>query len=172
MTSQKCYNSFGLKSHLSGRGQAAVERMIIVKKQILSLVFAVLVCVGFAGLMAPKTAMAAESIGFVSVTRLFASHPDYQSARAAIGLEQQNAQKEFQSKAASLDDNGKRALDRTLTERIAKREKELMEPIQKKIMAAVKKVASAQGITTVLDENAVISGGKDLTQAVITSFGK
>lgn len=142
------------------------------KKQILSLVFAVLVCVGFAGLMAPKTASAAEAIGYVNVTRLMASHPDFQTARAAIGLAQQNAQKEFQSKAASLDDNGKRALDRTLTEQIAKREKELMEPIQKKILAAVKKVASAQGIGTVLDENSVISGGKDLTQAVINSYGK
>lgn len=146
--------------------------MIIVKKQILSLVFAVLVCIGFAGIMAPKTAMAADTIGFVNVNKLLASHPDFQSARAAIGLEQQNAQKEFQSKAATLDDNGKRALDRTLTERIAKREKELMDPIQKKIMAAVKKVAGAQGVNTVLDENAVIIGGKDLTQAVINSYGK
>ncbi len=142
------------------------------KKQILSLVLAVLVCVGFAGFMSPKTAMAAESIGFVNVNRLLSSHPDFQSARAAIGLEQQNAQKEFQSKAAGLDDNGKRALDRTLTERIAKREKELMDPIQKKILAAIKKVASSQGISTVLDENAVITGGKDLTQAVISSYGK
>ena len=142
------------------------------KKKILSLVLAVLVCVSFAGILAPKTVMAAESIGFVNVNRLLASHPDFQSARAAIGLEQQNAQKEFQSKAASLDDKGKRALDRTLTERIAKREKELMEPIQKKIMATVKKVANDQGISTVLDENSVIIGGKDLTQAVINAYGK
>ena len=62
--------------------------MILVKKQILSLLVAVLVCVGFAGVLSPKTVLAADTIGFVNVQRVFASYPDISSARAAIGLEQ------------------------------------------------------------------------------------
>jgi len=146
--------------------------MILVKKQILSLLVAVLVCVGFAGVLSPKTVLAADTIGFVNVQRVFASYPDISSARAAIGLEQKKAQEEFQSKAAGLDDEGKRALDKTLTERIAQREDELMGPIQKKILAAINKVAKAQGISTVFDSAAIVVGGKDITKDVIDVISK
>lgn len=44
--------------------------MILVKKQILSLLVAVLVCVGFAGVLSPKTVLAADTIGFVNVQRV------------------------------------------------------------------------------------------------------
>ena len=142
------------------------------KKQILSLLVAVLVCVGFAGVLSPKTVLAADTIGFVNVQRVFASYPDISSARAAIGLEQKKAQEEFQSKAAGLDDEGKRALDKTLTERIAQREDELMGPIQKKILAAINKVAKAQGISTVFDSAAIVVGGKDITKDVIDVISK
>lgn len=142
------------------------------KKQILSLLVAVLVCVGFAGVLSPKTVLAADTIGFVNVQRVFASYPDISSARAAIGLEQKKAQEEFQSKAAGLDDEGKRALDKTLTERINQREDELMGPIQKKILAAINKVAKAQGISTVFDSAAIVVGGKDLTKDVIDVVSK
>ena len=146
--------------------------MILVKKQILSLLVAVFVCLGFAGVLSPKTALAADTIGFVNVQRVFASYPDISSAKAAIGLEQKKAQEEFQSKAANLDDEGKRALDKTLTERINQREDELMGPIQKKILAAINKVAKAQGLTTVLDSAAVVVGGKDITKDVIDIVSK
>ena len=142
------------------------------KKQILSLLVAVLVCVGFAGVLSPKTVLAADTIGFVNVQRVFASYPDISSARAAIGLEQKKAQEEFQSKAAGLDDEGKRALDKTLTERINQREDELMGPIQKKILAAINKVAKAQGISTVFDSAAIVTGGKDITKDVIDVVSK
>ena len=142
------------------------------KKQILSLLVAVLVCVGFAGVLSPKTVLAADTIGFVNVQRVFASYPDISSARAAIGLEQKKAQAEYQSKAEGLDDNGKRALDKELSDRITKREDELMGPIQKKILAAINKVAKAQGISTVFDSAAIVTGGKDITKDVIDVVSK
>ena len=87
-------------------------------------------------------------------------------------LNKKKAQEEFQSKAAGLDDEGKRALDKTLTERIAQREDELMGPIQKKILAAINKVAKAQGISTVFDSAAIVTGGKDITKDVIDVISK
>ena len=142
------------------------------KKQILSLLVAVLVCVGFTGVVSPKTAFAADTIGFVNVQRVFASYPDISSTKAAIGLEQKKAQAEYQSKAESLDDNGKRALDKELSDRITKREDELMGPIQKKILAAIEKVAKTQGLSAVLDASAVVTGGKDITKDVIDLVSK
>ena len=82
-------------------------------------------------------------------------------------LEQQNAQKEFESKAASLDDKGKRDLQISLNERIAKREDALFSPIRKKIRAAIQSIAKSEGLTVILDSAAVITGGKDITDEVI-----
>jgi len=147
--------------------------MILVKKQILSLLVAVLVCVGFTGVVSPKTAFAAaDTIGFVNVQRVFASYPDISSAKAAIGLEQKKAQAEYQAKAEGLDDNGKRALDKELSERIIKREDELMGPIQKKILEAINKVAKTQGLSAVLDASVLVVGGKDITKDVIDLVSK
>ena len=61
--------------------------------------------------------------------------------------------------------NGKRALDNTLTERIAKREQELFNPIREKILKAVSKVAKERGLSTVLTSSAVVDGGTDITKA-------
>lgn len=51
---------------------------------------------------------------------------------SAVDLERQKAQQEFESKAASLDDSGKQALGEKLSQQVAKREQDLMGPIQKK----------------------------------------
>ena len=69
------------------------------KKQLMALVMALLVCVGYSGALVPATAYAAETIGYVDLNTVFSHHPDFASARAAMSLEQQNAQKEFQEKA-------------------------------------------------------------------------
>ena len=65
------------------------------KKQILSFVMAVLVCVGFAGVMAPKTALAADTIGVVNFQQVMTSHPDFSSARAARQMEEQSSSRIF-----------------------------------------------------------------------------
>ena len=145
--------------------------MIFVKKQLMAMVMALLLCVGYSGALVPATAYASETIGYVDLNTVFSHQPDFASARAAMSLEQQNAQKEFQEKAPSLDDNGKRALDNTLTERIAKREQSLFDPIRKKILDAVHKVAKEKGINTVLSAGAVVDGGVDITNDVMKAVG-
>lgn len=142
------------------------------RKQILSLVMTVLVVVGFAGLFAPKTAAAADTIGFVNANAVFTRHPDFQSAGAALQLEQQKAQKEFSSKATSLDEKGKMDLQVSLNERIAKREEALFSPIRNKVRAAINTVAKAAGVTVVLESGTVLVGGIDLTADVIKAISK
>jgi outer membrane protein len=142
------------------------ERMILREKTIYGTGY------GIAGVCwIPATAYAADSIGYVDLNKVFSNHPDFASARAAMSLEQQKAQKEFQEKAPSLDDNGKRALDNTLTEQIAKREQDLFDPIRKKILDAVHKVAKEKGINTVLSAGAVVDGGVDITNDVLKAVG-
>ena len=133
------------------------------KKQLLAVVMALMVGCGTSSVVVPATAYAAETIGYVDLNTVFSHHPEFASARAAM--------KEFQEKAPSLDDNGKRALDNTLSERIAKREQDLFNPIRKKILDAVHKVAKEKGIDTVLTAGAVVDGGTDLTNDVLKAVG-
>ncbi|HAF32238.1 MAG TPA: molecular chaperone Skp, partial [Anaerovibrio sp.] len=48
----------------------------------------------------------------------------------------------------------------------------MMEPVRAKIEAAVKEVADAKGITVVINKEAVVYGGTDLTQDVLKKLNK
>ena len=58
--------------------------MIFVKKQLMAMVMALLLCVGYSGALVPATAYAAETIGYVDLNTVFSHHPDFASARAAM----------------------------------------------------------------------------------------
>ena len=47
-----------------------------------------------------------------------------------------------------------------------------MEPIRQNIEDTVKKVAEAKGLQVVLDKSAVVYGGQDITQDVVSKLGK
>lgn len=135
-----------------------------VKKQVLTFLCALVLALG-----CTATGFAAESnvVGYVNTQRVMQAYPDIQITMSAINLEHQKAQQEFDSKAPSLDDQGKQALSEQLVERVAKREQELMVPIQKNIQNAIEKVAKAQKINSVVDSSVMLAGGKDLTNDVI-----
>lgn len=143
----------------------------MIRKLFTSLFF-VLILFGVCGMAAPNEVLAAEQIGYVNVQKVFNNYPDVKSAIAAIDLERQNAQKQFNEQSTSLDDNGKADLNKKLAEQVNNKEKEMLGPIQKKISEAIVKVAKAQGVGTVLDSSTIIFGGKDLTEAVITEVAK
>ena len=139
------------------------------KKHILAFLLTLVMALGVCGVTA-----AAEPglVGFVNVQQVFRSHPDFNTSRSALELEQQNAQKEFASKADSLDDKGKQELGEKLSERVAKREDALMGPIRKAISKAIETVAKRNGINSVVDSAAMVYGGKDLTGEVFAEVSK
>jgi outer membrane protein len=55
---------------------------------------------------------------------------------------------------------------------VAKREQDLMGPIQKKVQKAIATVAKRAGINSVVDSSAMLYGGKDLTGDVIAEVLK
>ncbi len=140
------------------------------KKNILAFILAIAVAFGVCGIA--SAADAGDLIGVVNMQQLLSSYPDYASAMSAVELEEQKAQQEFESKSGSLDDNGKKALYEKLLERIAKRQKDLLEPLNKKIRKAIETVAKRNGIANVVNSNAMLFGGKDLTQEVLAEVSK
>ncbi len=141
------------------------------KKRLLTFLFALVLAIG-----CTTTAFAAENtsgvIGYVDTQRVMQSYPDIQMTMSAIDLERQKAQQEFDSKAASLDDQGKQKLGDELVQQVNKREHDLMSPIQDKVRKAIIKVAKDQGINSVVDASAMLAGGKDLTDDVIAEITK
>ena len=57
-------------------------------------------------------------------------------------------------------------------QRLQQKQQELIEPIQKSVEESVKSVADAKGLTVVIDKNAVVYGGTDITQDVIKKISK
>lgn len=113
------------------------------------------------------SAAASESaIGVVNYQMLVAQSPDLQSVRAAMKTEIDSAQKDFDEKSKTMNDSEKQRYYVQLQERVANKEKELMEPVLKKVEENIKKVADKKGLAVVVDKSTVIFGGVDITDEV------
>ena len=86
--------------------------------------------------------------------------------------EVQSAQKDFEEKSASMNDQEKGDYYQQTQQRLQQKQNELMDPIRQNIEETVKKVAEAKGLQVVLDKGAVIYGGQDITQDVVSKLGK
>lgn len=117
------------------------------------------------------SAAASESaIGVVNYQMLVAQSPDLQNVRTAMKSEIDSAQKDFDEKSKSMNDSEKQRYYVQLQERIANKEKELMEPVLKKVEEQIKKVADKKGLSVVVDKSTVIFGGVDITDEVAKSL--
>ena len=95
------------------------------------------------------SAAASSNVGVVDYQQ-FGSIKDITDIQTQMEKAAKDAQKEFEEK----------------------QQNDMMEPVRQKIEAAVKEVAEAKGITVVLNKEAVVYGGTDLTQDVIKKLSK
>ena len=137
------------------------------KKYFLTLVMTLVLALGCMG-----SAFAAESnlVGFVDTQRVLRNHPEMQTTMSVLKLEAQKAQQEFEAKAASLDEKGKAELRQKLTEQVDKKEASRLNPIYTSVRKAIEEVAKAHGITSVVNANAMVYGGLDLTNEVMAKI--
>lgn len=122
--------------------------------------------VGFA------SAANSSSIGVVNFQQLVMQHPDMEAAQKSFQSEREQTKKDFDEKSANMNDQEKAAYYQQLNQRLANRQRELMEPVLAKINDAIKAVADAKGIAVVLDKNEVVYGGQDITADVAKKFAK
>lgn len=142
-----------------------------VKKKVTSMLLAGLVLLGAAGLAvavpSQAHAAAAPAVGVVDFGLLVNQHPDTQKANETIKVETEAARKEFEAKAAGLGDKEKQDLNIQLTRKLEQKGQELLQAIAGKINAAVKEVATAKGLTIVVQKTSVVYGGQDITEDVL-----
>src|SRR5699024_2295669 len=92
--------------------------------------------------------------------------PDLQNVQTSMKQEIDNAQKDFDEKSKTMNDTEKQRYYQQLQERLSNKEKELMDPVLKKIETTIKKVADKKGLSVVVDKNTVVYGGLDITDEV------
>ena len=101
---------------------------------------------------------------------LVAQCPDIRDVDAAMKKEIESAQKEFEEKSKTMNDVEKRRYYTQTQERLQNKQKELMDPVLKKIEAAIKKVADKKGLSVVVEKSTVVFGGSDITDEVAKSL--
>lgn len=113
------------------------------------------------------SAAASESaIGVVNYGMLVGQSPDLQKVNEAMKAEVERAQKDFEEKTRNMNEDEKKRYFTQTQERLANKEKELMEPVLKKIEDTIKKVADKKGLAIVVEKNTVVYGGVDITDEV------
>lgn len=111
-------------------------------------------------------------IGFVNFDLVVQNCPGFADAQKQIQQEQQRLQKQYDSEAADLDDAGKLELTQKLNSELAKRDADIIKPIQEKVIAAIKAAAEKNGVKQVVRMEILLYGGLDLTNEVIGNLKK
>ncbi|MBQ1856041.1 MAG: OmpH family outer membrane protein [Anaerovibrio sp.] len=116
-------------------------------------------------------AASSSNVGVVDYSQ-FSAIKDVTDMQAQMQKLAQDAEKEFNEKAAGMSDEQKQEYYQQTMQRLQQQQADMMEPVRAKIEAAVKEVADAKGITVVINKEAVVYGGTDLTQDVLKKLNK
>lgn len=128
------------------------------KKQLMALAMAGVMSVG------AIFGAAAAGVGYVNVGALVQAHPKMAKAELDMKAEVQKKQKQFDAELAKQkDDKAKAQLAEKYQRELAEKERALLEPIYKDVMAAIEKTRKEKGLDVVVEAAAVVSGGTDIT---------
>ncbi|MBO6179048.1 MAG: OmpH family outer membrane protein [Selenomonadaceae bacterium] len=114
------------------------------------------------------SAASSSKVGVVDYRQLLSQHPKLQEVNNQMQQAVTEAQKEFETKSASMGEQEKADYYNQTQERLQVKQQELFDPIQKSVDEAVKKVADTKGLSVVLDKSTVVYGGQDITNDVVS----
>lgn len=138
------------------------------KKKLLAFIMTIMMSLGLC-----SSALAAENdgvVGFVNMQAIVASYPGIKDIAQEIANKRNDLQKSFNEQAKALDAKGQQDLQQKLNKELADFETKKMAPVQKEIRTTIDQVAAAKGIKSVVNIQAMVSGGKDLTGDVVKAL--
>ena len=112
----------------------------------------------------------AAPVGVVNVNAILNNYPGITEIAKSVAQEKARLQDEFNKQSANMSDADKQALAQKLNQQLADFEQKKMTPVQKKINKTILSVAKAHDIDSVVNMNAMVAGGKDLTDEVIKAL--
>ena len=113
-----------------------------------------------------SAASSESAICVVNYQMLVAQSPDMDGVRNAMKTEIENAQKDFAEKSKAMNDQEKQRYYTQTQERLENKQKELMDPVLKKIEENIQKIAKKKGLSVVVEKSTVVFGGVDITDEV------
>ena len=113
-----------------------------------------------------SAASSESAIGVVNYQMLVAQSPDMDGVRNAMKTEIENAQKDFAEKSKAMNDQEKQRYYTQTQERLENKQKEMMDPVLKKIEEKIQKIAKKKGLSVVVEKSTVVFGGVDITDEV------
>ena len=112
----------------------------------------------------------AAPVGVVNVNAILNNYPGITEIAQSVAQEKARLQDEFNKQSANMSDKDKQARAQKLNQQLADFEQKKMTPVQKKINKTILSVAKAHDIDSVVNMNAMVAGGKDLTDEVIKAL--
>jgi outer membrane protein len=110
------------------------------------------------------------TIGYVDMARAVEAHPRKTSAEAALKDYAQTQIGDAQQRMKAMTPAQREEVQRQVNQMLLKKRQELIGGLEKDIRAAIEKIAKDQGISIVLNREAVLYGGVDLTDQVVKTI--
>lgn len=118
------------------------------------------------------SAASSGNVGVIDRDQVMNQHPDSQNIESQFRAAVTEVQRDFEEKSAGMNEQEKQDYYRQCQQRLQQKQQELLEPIIKSIDDTIKKVASNKGLSVVIEKSAVVYGGQDITQDVVSRLGK
>lgn len=118
------------------------------------------------------SAASSVNVGVVDRAQVLSQHPDGQNFQTQMNAAVEEIKQDFEAKSAGMTDQEKADYYLQCQQRLAQKESELMEPILKSVDDTIKSVAQSKGLSIVIEKAAVVYGGTDITNDVISKLGK
>ena len=113
-----------------------------------------------------------SAIGTVNYEELIKTAPGISELQKSMDSEVKTAQTEFAEKSKDMNDGDKQKLMQQYQEQLSSKEKELLEPIKKKVDDAILAVGKKKGLAVVVDKSVVVYGGLDVNADVNAQLKK
>lgn len=135
-------------------------------------ILAAVLFMGVAGLSSTAAAASANAVGLVDFQLLMSQHPDMAAAKETMKAAMDQAQKDYDEKTPAMTtQEEKNAYNNKLQQQLMEKQQVLYGSIQDKIIAAIKEVANAKGMTAVVDKDGTIFGDQSI-QDITAEVGK
>ena len=113
-----------------------------------------------------SAASSESAIGVVDYQVLVSQSPQLEQVRSDMQKAIAETRREFDNNSKNMNDDEKERYYKQMQERLATKEKDLMDPLLNGINDTIKKIAEKKGLKVVVDKSTVIYGGTDITDEV------
>ncbi|MDI3279755.1 MAG: OmpH family outer membrane protein [Bacillota bacterium] len=133
----------------------------------LAAVSAVALVVSLAASLSVTRADKLSQVGVVDTMRLLNEFPAMKEVQASLEQETARLQKEYDEKSKNLSQEEKVKLFQQYQAGLDAQKEALLRQARQKILATIEAVARQEGLAVVMDQQAVLYGGKDITELVL-----